>query len=83
MNLRLDQLGLSDEEKHLVRVKIVAGSINPTSWSFVKNEDLAEILRILIQADKNELRGLIKSRRETLNRLLDLQTAESGAQGML
>jgi hypothetical protein len=47
--VRLDQIGLTDEEKVAVLVKLAEGSINTSNWNILDNVELAMSLRVLIQ----------------------------------
>ncbi len=47
--VRLDQIGLTDEEKMAVIVKLAEGSINTSNWNILDNVELAKSLRVLIQ----------------------------------
>jgi hypothetical protein len=49
---RLDNIGLTDEEKAVVKFKIVGGSINPSGWSYVTDEDLKVNLKKHIADDE-------------------------------
>jgi hypothetical protein len=48
VRVRLDQIGLSDEEKWAVNVKLAAGVIDPRNWNILDNVVLAQCLRELI-----------------------------------
>lgn len=50
---RLALTDLSEDEKQAVRDKLVAGSINPLSWVYVTNEELAQGLRNIINEGRN------------------------------
>jgi hypothetical protein len=49
VDVRLSQIGLSDQEKQAVIAKIVVGSINPSGWNYVSDMNLDVNLRNLIQ----------------------------------
>jgi hypothetical protein len=49
---RLDQIGLSDEEKRAVNVKLAGGVIDPRNWNILDDVVLADSLRELITQGK-------------------------------
>jgi hypothetical protein len=46
---RLDHIGLSDEEKKAIIVKLVEGTVSPTNWNIFNNTELAASIRAIIQ----------------------------------
>jgi hypothetical protein len=49
LDLRLNRIGLSDEQRDIIKDKIFAGSINPSGWNYISDADLACRLLKLIQ----------------------------------